>query len=930
MRSGRPDWSLRWLLAAASLPLLAWLGLLEALDRWFVDSRLALSHRSATGRVVVVGIDAEAQAALGRWPWPRRHQALLLERLVDAGAARIGLDIDLSTPGEEADDRALEQALAAAGPERVALAGYHQHQPVAEGPPRRVETLPTPRLADLAATATVNVVPEADGLVRRYPVGDRLAGAWRPSLAHWLTGTPSGPDAGSIEIDFSIAVGSLPYLSAADLLAPDLDPASLAGRLVLLGAVDPALGDIVAVPRLRALPGVVVHALAAETLLQDRVPRSTGTLLPAFLAGLLLLLLGPRLERAPPFAVAVGGIACLLLAGGAALFAERVWSLRLPLAPAFAAWLASLPAVTAAALARLRAARAAAALEAERRRRLVEGIVATSFDGILTVAPDGRVLTANPAAGAILGTAPDSVVGRPLGELAPTLAEAVAAGPALPRETVLAPPGGRRRIVETVATRLVDPVAGEVGILVLRDVSQARATAAALDRLLHRDEETGLPNRRRFEDLLDARLREPAADGAVACLVVALAGPEEGVEADAPDAMAAALARLAAALADRLPTGTVIARVDGNALACVSPSRVAEAAATRLAALAAGIAPEGPVGRAGEVLRVGLALGPADAGDGRGLLRCALLAARQAGAAGGAWVRYARAEDARRLRRARLLAALRAALVSERLHLVYQPEVDTWTGAPVAVEALVRWDEPGLGPVPPSEFVPLAEEAGLVEPLTRLVLARAVADRARLAEAGVALPVAVNLSARSLDGPGAAGRLLRLLAEAGATPEALALEITETAVAAGGGEAVACLAGLRAAGYAVALDDFGVGYSSFGRLRDLPVSALKIDRTLVRVRPGDRGGDLVLQTVLDLAERLGLGTVGEGVEEAADLERLRAMGCTLAQGFHIARPMRLAELEAWLTDRLPPPGRAASPRAGPAATAPRAGALVGG
>ncbi|MDW8371627.1 MAG: EAL domain-containing protein, partial [Geminicoccaceae bacterium] len=325
-----------------------------------------------------------------------------------------------------------------------------------------------------------------------------------------------------------------------------------------------------------------------------------------------------------------------------------------------------------------------------------------------------------------------------------------------------------------------------------------------------------------------------------------------------------------------------------------------------------------------------------------GLLRCALLAARRAGAAGDGWARYARAEDTRRLRRARLLAALRAALQGERLHLVYQPEVDTWTGTPVAVEALVRWHDPDLGPVPPSEFVPLAEEAGLVEPLTRLVFARAVADRARLAEAGVALPVAVNLSARSLDGPGAAGRLLRLLAEAGATPEALALEITETAVAAAGGEAVACLAGLRAAGYAVALDDFGVGYSSFGRLRELPVSALKIDRALVRVRPGDRGGDLVLQTVVDLAERLGLGTVGEGVEEAADLERLRATGCTLAQGFHIARPMPVDELTAWLADRLAPPARTspqrtgspreapAVPRAGSAAAAPRAGALAGG
>lgn len=929
MRLGRSAWPRRWLPAAIAVPLLAWLGLLEPIERRCTELWAALAGRPATGRVVVVGIDAEAQAALGRWPWPRRVQAELVARLVAAGVARIGLDIDLGAPSEEAEDRALAAALEAAGRERVALAGYRQHQPMPDGPPRAVETVPTARLASVASLASVNVVPDEDGLVRRYPVGDRLAASWRPSLAHWLTGSPSDPGAAPIEIDLSLEVGSLPYLSAADVFAPDLDTDWLAGRMVLVGAVDPALGDVVAVPRWRALPGVVVHALAAETLLQERLPRGPSGLSAALLVGLLLLVLGPRLERAPPLAVALGGVALLPLAGGAAAFCAQAWSLRLPFAPLLVGWIASLPPVTAAALGRLRTARAAAAFEAERRRRLVEGIVATSFDGILTVAPDGRVLTANPAAGAILGIAPEAAVGRPLGELAPALAAALAAGPPGPRETTVDQPGGRRRIVETVATRLVDPVAGEVGILVVRDVSQARATAAALERALHRDEATGLPNRRRFEQLLEERLHAPSEKGAVACLAVVPGELAERVEADGPEAAAEPLARLATALARRLPPGTVTARVDRDALALVPPEPVADtAAAEQLAALAAASAAEA-AGEAGETsVRVGLALGPADARDGPGLLRCALLAARRAGAAGEAWARYAPTQDHRRLRRARLLAALRGALREGRLHLLYQPEVDTRTGLPVAVEALVRWHDPELGPISPAEFVPLAEEAGLVEPLTRLVLERAVADRARLAEAGVALPVAVNLSARSLDGPRAADTLLRLFAEAGAKPEAIALEITETAVAGSGGEAVACLEGLREAGYAIALDDFGVGYSSFARLRDLPVSTVKIDRALVRVRPGDRGGDLVLQTVLELAERLGLSTVGEGVEEPGDLERLRAMGCTLAQGFLIARPMPLEELARWLAAQAP--ASAARPARPSRPSRPAGRALVAG
>lgn len=919
MWPGPPATPLRWFLAAALAPLLALLGLLEPVERWLADARAALAERPASGRVLVVGIDAEAQAVLGRWPWPRSVLAGLVRRLAEVGVARLALDIDLSAPAGEAEDRALAEALASLGSARVALAGYRQHQPVPDGPPRLVETVPSPALADTAALATVNVVPEADGLVRHYPAGEVLSGTWRPSLARWLVEVRAGPEAPAIAVDFSIDVASIPYLSAADLLDPELDRSWLAGRLVLLGAVDPALGDTAAVPRWRALPGVMLHALAAETLVQRRVPWGPHAALLALSAGLLLLVSGPRLERLGPLRLALGGGTSFFLLAAASFVLEQRWSLRLPLAPFVVVWLAGLPPVTAATLARLRAARTAAALEAERRRRLVEGIVATSFDGILTLAPDGRLSTVNPAAGAILGIAAEAAVGCPLAEVAPALLPAARAGPAGPRETVLAVPGGRSRTVEVATTRLVDGLAGEVTILVLRDVSEARATAAALDRLLHRDEETGLPNRRRFVELLDARLGEPGEAGAVVCLVVEAAGLEDLAAADNVEATVR-LSALAAALAGRLPEGTIVARVAEAALACLPPGRVAdEATAARLAALAVGrCRPDAPQAGAALPARVGLALGPTDAAQGSALLRCAHLAARRARSAPEGWARYAPERDGRRRRRGRLLVALRRALEEGRLGLVHQPEIDTWTGAPVRVEALVRWLDPELGPVSPAEFVPLAEEEGLIEPLTRWVLHRAVADGARLAASGLALPVAVNLSARTLEGPEAAGRLLRLLAEAGARPEAILLEVTETAVARSGTEAVACLTALREAGYAVALDDFGVGYSAFARLRELPVSAVKLDRALVRVRPGDRGGDLVLQTVLELAERLGLETVGEGVEEEADLVRLRALGCTLAQGFHIARPMPVAELSPWLAARGPPIRPAASGATPPA------------
>jgi PAS domain S-box-containing protein len=947
----------RWALLALAVGLLSWAELLAPLDRLLIDARAGLASREATGRVVVVGIDAESLDALGRWPWPRRRHADLVARLLAAGAGRIALDVDFSGAADPGEDGALAAALAEGGPSRVALAAYRQHQPMPAGPARVVETVPTAGLVAAAALATVNVVPDSDGLVRLYPPGDRLAGLWRPSLAAWAVGAAEGEPGHDLRIDYTIDVGAIPYLSYQDVLAGRLDPAWLAGRAVLVGAIDPALGDTVATPRWRALPGVMVHALAAETLLQERGLQILGGRPVGAALALLLFLLGSRLERGPPALAVAGGAGLALAAAVAAAALQLVWSRTFALGPVVLAWLAAASLVTVLDRARLRAARQAAALEAERRRRLVEGIVRTSFDGILTVAADGRILTANPAAAQILGLSADRIVGRTLAALDPAL------GAALPdpsgrtgcrSELRLDRTGGRGQTLETVATRLVDAVAGEIDVVVLRDVSEARATAAALDRLLHHDGPSGLPNRTLLERTLATMLGDDAATGGrLAVVAVALHGLPELEEIQGPEPAAEALRAVARALTRALGPGTPIARVGPGELAfptTLGPTTLGAttlgattlgattpgattAGATTPGATTIGAAPSDEAGleperslapiaaaalrgieeaRLADVEpRIGVALVPEHGREPAGLLRCALLATRHPPGRPGTVAVYRPSADRRAARRSELLAGLRRALRQARLELVHQPKVDTWTGLPVGTEALVRWRDPELGTVSPSEFVPLAEEADLIEPLTRQVLKLAIAEQAALRGQGLELRVAVNLSARSLDCQGAGPALLRLVDELGGGPAGLGFEVTETALLQSGRDAVAELGILREAGYAVALDDFGVGYSSFARLRDLPVSAVKIDRALVRVLPGDRSGALVLASVLELAEKLGLETVGEGVEDAADLERLRTLGCTLAQGYHIARPMPAAELGPWLRARL----RRAPPRA---------------
>jgi EAL domain-containing protein (putative c-di-GMP-specific phosphodiesterase class I) len=239
------------------------------------------------------------------------------------------------------------------------------------------------------------------------------------------------------------------------------------------------------------------------------------------------------------------------------------------------------------------------------------------------------------------------------------------------------------------------------------------------------------------------------------------------------------------------------------------------------------------------------------------------------------------------------------------LRLHYQPKVDAATGASVGAEALVRWQHPVRGLVPPGEFIPLAEESGLIGPLTDWVLQAACTDLRARADAGLPpLPVSVNLAAPSFADPALPARLLALLAHHGLVPASLVLEVTESLLMTDVERAVQRLAALRAAGFAIALDDFGTGYSSLSYLNRFPVDELKIDRSFVTdVALGGRHS-AIAASVIALGREFGLRVVAEGVETAAQAEFLLRQGCRQQQGYLHARPMPAEAFAQRLHDEL--------------------------
>jgi EAL domain-containing protein (putative c-di-GMP-specific phosphodiesterase class I) len=221
-------------------------------------------------------------------------------------------------------------------------------------------------------------------------------------------------------------------------------------------------------------------------------------------------------------------------------------------------------------------------------------------------------------------------------------------------------------------------------------------------------------------------------------------------------------------------------------------------------------------------------------------------------------------------------------------------------GAVRGFEALVRWNHPRHGLLPPARFVPLAELSDVIRPLTLWVLDEALRQQRVWRDRGCDVLVSVNLSARHLMDEGCATRIAESLARAGAEPTALELEITESAIIADPERARATLERVRALGVRVAIDDFGTGFSSLSHLKRLPLNALKIDVSFVRQMLASAADRAIVESTIHLAHDLGLAVVAEGIEDEATRDALRAQGCDEGQGYLVARPMPAAEATAWL------------------------------
>ena len=421
-----------------------------------------------------------------------------------------------------------------------------------------------------------------------------------------------------------------------------------------------------------------------------------------------------------------------------------------------------------------------------------------------------------------------------------------------------------------------------------------------LERMAYSDYLTGLPNRARLMAALAGARDLVAAGEPAAVLLLDLDGFKAVNDIAGHEAGDLLLVEVADRLRATVRDHDLVSRLGGDEFAVVVRSDLAEAVALgeRIIAELAGVHRSVPTTGPDPdlVFDVSCSIGVAELSatdDVSASLRHADVALRAAKAAGKGCVRlHGESADDATVRRNRLVDDLPDALARGQLRLVYQPVVGAAERRVLGLEALVRWDHPVLGEVSPAEFVPLAEDDGLIVPLQRWVLEQATAELAGLLAQGRDLQLGVNISVRHLQSGSLVRDVTAALARAGLPARRLMLEVTESLFIGELDRANGDLQTLHDMGCVISLDDFGRGYSTFAYLTRLPVDVLKMDREFLAGITDDPRSAALVHTVIELGRRLDIDVVAEGVETPGQLAALRALGCRFLQGFLLGRPTR--------------------------------------
>jgi len=872
------------------------------------DLRFAWMSRQASGDVVVIAIDAPSIDKIGIWPWPRRLHADLLRRLQTADVRDIVFDVDFSTPSDPASDQAFVEALENAGGS-VVLPSFEQ--PGAKGSDGTAIHInrPLKQFGDHAWTAVVNVAVEPDGLVRRYPFGEKLDGEFLPSMGAVLAGQHAAKRKPFL-IDFGIRAASIPRVSYIDVLrGDDATLAKLRDKKVVIGGTALELGDRFSIPNGGVVSGPLLQALAAESILQNRTLSWTSDIIA--LAGLCIISLVMMLSWRR---LSAGRRAVVLVAMVAAVEAIAVLlQAKLPLILDTSLFCTAIAVYM-----------AAIALDELDFRGLLGRVAESRFqriamslgDGLVCTDSKHRITVWNPGAVAIFGYEPAEMIGQPFDRIcaAHTKASPESISACEEARARSQQPGGL--VLEFEGLRKngdVFPVevclSGWLGTdgfqygAILRDISVRKREAERIRYLAEYDSLTGLANRNTLHvELATMISTAEKTAGEVALLVVGLDNFQQINDMLGHACGDLVLCAVSKRLNAELDGAGIVARLSGDefaiAIPCANMTETVERFSERIS-----LTFTTPLLTGTRLHRVKVSIGaatyPLGGSTADELLSNSHLAFCRAKATSrGGHVLFEKTIREEMESRLTLEAELVRAVERNEFELFYQPQVRLRDSGLIGAEALIRWHHPVRGLVSPAEFMPVVNTSAVSDRIAAWVLQTACRQARAWERAGHKVRVGINLSPSQLQSGDLAAAVAAMLDTTGLTPSLLELEVTEDILLVDEARVLDMFRRIQKLGARIVFDDFGTGYGSLTYLKKFPLDGLKIDRSFVLELLADSDDAAIVGSTIGLSKQLGLSVIAEGIENLATADLLASMGCEQGQGYFFGRPMPAEAFES--------------------------------
>jgi diguanylate cyclase (GGDEF)-like protein/PAS domain S-box-containing protein len=917
-------------------------GLLARADLTAYDLALTAWPRAAPRDIVIVAIDDRSISELGRWPWPRRRHAQLLDRLTDSGVRAVGLDIPLREPDrvDTTGDAELVRALQANGRTVLSVAPV----PRAAGDATE-QTGPLAVFASAAAAVGhVEFLPDEDAVVRSVFLKAGPTSADWPALpvamlkivvaetTRRLPGergtTATALRAGGwvrdhrLHIPFAGPPGRFHALSFVDVLRNDTVAGSLRGKHVLVGVTAKGLHEAYPTPQsgpMDPMPSVEISANVLDTLRQEIgvVPLSKSANFLITLAVVLAACLAYPADRSRRalFASAAAMVAVLVASYLLMRYAGRWFAPGTAIVTLSASYLIW-------AWSQMRRSAAILHSQQERSRAILNAI------GEAVVATDrrGHVTYVNPGATTLLGVDAETAGGVPLatllrstepreqGKIVAIVDACLSSGQMqeLADHAVFHRGDDRRQMVRAAASPVRDAEGTLCGaVLALSDVTESLSITARMMHQATHDALTELPNRTLLQDRLNHAISNAQrGDTWVGVMFLDLDGFKRVNDSLGHSTGDGLLKEVAKRLKAGVRTQDTVARWGGDEFVFI----------------VGGISRKENVARlANKILKcfqrpfrfdshelyvtasIGISLCPKDGEDAEELLKKADAAMYRVKDRGrNAYRFYSEDINSWTLQNLAMEQSLHRALKRGELELFFQPQVSLVSGDTTGVEALLRWHHPHDGLISPSRFIPLAEENGLIHPIGDMVIQTACKQARAWAELGPRpVPISINVSPRQFARHEIARTLGKAIHDNGIDPGLIKVEITETTIVQDVKKTLVALRDFKALGVRIAIDDFGTGFSSLTHLKRFPIDELKIDQSFVRDITNDPDDAAIAQAIIALARSMNLTVVAEGVETEAQMTFLRAQNCHHMQGYYFSHPRPAAEIPQFFRQPLP-------------------------